>query len=557
MPMPPVFAQRQPPPPPGAALRPAYCGEFKQHPEGGGRAVHCGVCVSAETLYIRELSSSGAAADHVIPIAAVGAAEVSRSGPVAHVALRPGSGGTPGLAELEGPCGATGRLVSALTEARAARGEPFVVRELGEVPPAAAAMPATPSTEPPPPSPPAEAPSAREQYPHAAPGPAARAAEAAVATPLQPPPSLPAAPQQPPPGPPRAARCTAHRTFPGCTPPRRSGAPPSTACPPLTLQHTHAGAQPAAAQPVAAHPAPTQGAAHFGVVPPPPGCSARAFSPPSPSEAPRDALPRARSIRVPGMPPFTPSRDRAHASAMLEAAEGPCTGVDPTLPDDPEWWAFLEAAVRLCDGAQDPPHFCCAAPSGGNQLVINQDFLRAYVAAWRGTQPLVVTVTAPDVPPATFTVSTRFWQFARSRLGRAGGEATISAAPAAHAPPDSPPEGGLLRASAAQWAACCAEWEAVEGLRPEQRRATLAALAAPPREEPPAPPPPPHLAAASGAAGAPPPAEEAGGGSLQYAPQGGSQAAAAPSGAEPAVRLGKRFWVTFVDEWERAQRAAG
>eukprot|EP01065_Artemidia_motanka_P026854 TRINITY_DN3208_c0_g2_i1.p1 TRINITY_DN3208_c0_g2~~TRINITY_DN3208_c0_g2_i1.p1 ORF type:complete len:519 (+),score=130.94 TRINITY_DN3208_c0_g2_i1:49-1557(+) len=460
-----------------------YCGEFVLPVcPGSGKL---GVCVSAETLYLKELPSAARLhsqpSECVVPVSQLAAAELThRSDGISRAEIYV-SGSEPLV--LEAPRQAVGRLVSALLSVKRRRGAYFPLRD-GARANAQHNQPQPQRVLPPPP----------------APGPVAR--RVVTLSPTRPPSA-------------EVEARSAAALF-GVVPP-----PPAAAAPPS---------------------------------PPSPAADAPSSTPPPapPPPAPPPPAPPPPALRIPGMPPFMPSRCPEHADAVVAEAGACAAATAPDVPVERDWALFLRAAVRLCNGAAEQPHFSVEDGDGGT-VDVNQDFLRAYIGAWRKAYPWAAAVSAPRRSTARFDATQRFHDFLQSRQQPGGTRAAVRATLARRGTEES----ATLCFGAAEWDRLCGEWERMEKCGADSRLELLAKLeedsrpaprASPQPPSPPAtsptPPPPPSPPLAYTPARTPPP-------ELRLAASTAPTTSERPEPA-PSSRLGRRFWVSFVDEWEKA-----
>ena len=104
-----------------------------------------------------------------------------------------------------------------------------------------------------------------------------------------------------------------------------------------------------------------------------------------------------------------------------------------SFPADRDFWHNFVTQVRMYPGAMDPPHFHVDASHTDESVLVNQEFMRRFVAGWQQANPHKVTINTPG-GQATFHGSDEFWNGfvlmagqrgrARAARGEAGMEDT-------------------------------------------------------------------------------------------------------------------------------------
>eukprot|EP01062_Namystynia_karyoxenos_P047764 TRINITY_DN3615_c0_g1_i5.p1 TRINITY_DN3615_c0_g1~~TRINITY_DN3615_c0_g1_i5.p1 ORF type:complete len:560 (+),score=206.82 TRINITY_DN3615_c0_g1_i5:98-1681(+) len=109
---------------------------------------------------------------------------------------------------------------------------------------------------------------------------------------------------------------------------------------------------------------------------------------------------------VPQMPQYQPASDAMDRASMLSQTVR--DGDTFSFPADRDFWNNLVTQVRLYPGAMDPPHFHVDATHTAESLIVNQEFLRRFVAGWERANPHAVKLSGPQ-GTTTFHASEEFW----------------------------------------------------------------------------------------------------------------------------------------------------
>ena len=165
-------------------------------------------------------------------------------------------------------------------------------------------------------------------------------------------------------------------------------------------------------------------------------------------------------IILPPQPAFQPATDDAAKASMLSQA---VTENDHfSFPADRDFWNNFVTQVRMYPGAMNHPQFHVDASHTDESVLVNQEFMRRFVAGWQNANPHVVTINSPQ-GQATFHSSEDFWsgfvmlagERSRARAARGeGGLEDYTVASSRH--PNQPP----IRTTAADWNEYCHDWDA-------------------------------------------------------------------------------------------------
>eukprot|EP01065_Artemidia_motanka_P036740 TRINITY_DN4473_c0_g1_i1.p1 TRINITY_DN4473_c0_g1~~TRINITY_DN4473_c0_g1_i1.p1 ORF type:complete len:547 (+),score=150.56 TRINITY_DN4473_c0_g1_i1:181-1821(+) len=166
---------------------------------------------------------------------------------------------------------------------------------------------------------------------------------------------------------------------------------------------------------------------------------------------------QAQAPYVPQMRQYQPAQDPGDRASML--SQSVHDGDTFSFPADRDFWNNLTTQVRLYPGAMDPPHFHVDATHTDESIILNQEFLRRFVAGWERANPHSVKLSGPQ-GGTTFHASEEFWnrfvnlaeQRARERASR--GETVqndIWVQSGQFAP---------VQTNQQDWRECCAAWEA-------------------------------------------------------------------------------------------------
>lgn len=98
-------------------------------------------------------------------------------------------------------------------------------------------------------------------------------------------------------------------------------------------------------------------------------------------------------------------RDMANESSALPLDEGDSF----SFPADRDFWVSLAEKIRTYPGASEPPHFDIGANHTSERLLVNQEFLRRFVAGWGQLNPHQVRTETRTSGLQTYNSDT-FWE---------------------------------------------------------------------------------------------------------------------------------------------------
>ncbi|KAJ9453339.1 hypothetical protein DIPPA_05452 [Diplonema papillatum] len=112
---------------------------------------------------------------------------------------------------------------------------------------------------------------------------------------------------------------------------------------------------------------------------------------------------------IPQMPWFEPSDEPTSRSQLLAAKI--TDGEQFSFPANRDFWDNFTTQYLLCDGATDPPYSVVKSSHDAGVTLVNQVFLRRFVAGWDLANPCTVTLAAASGGRESFQACNEFWGF--------------------------------------------------------------------------------------------------------------------------------------------------